>query len=198
MHGLLNRAIEGYLCETFGRLAWESICADAGLGFSRFESLEHYDDAITERLLAAAVARLGRSRAALLEDMGTYLVVNPRLEGLRRLLRFGGATFGDFILSLEDLPYRGRLALPELSLPALICEETGPGRFELTTRWHLPGYSAVFTGILRAMADDYGTLVMIDAEERAAPDGRTEVICVRVLDGEYSRARDFHLSGQPA
>lgn len=198
MHGLLNRAIEGYLCETFGRLAWESICADAGLVFSRFESLDHYDDAITERVLAAAVARLGRSRAALLEDMGTYLVVNPRLEGLRRLLRFGGATFGDFILSLEDLPHRGRLALPELSLPALVCEEVAAGRFELTVSWHAQGFSAVFIGILRAMADDYGTLVMIEAEERAASNERAEVICVHVLDCTHTRARDFRLSGQQA
>ena len=63
--------------------------------------------------------------------MGTYLVSHPARAGIRRLLRFGGSDFRDFLHSLEDLPERGRLALPDLLLPPISVSDQGAGRYAL-------------------------------------------------------------------
>ena len=148
-----------------------------------------YDPAMTGRLVAAAAARLDRDADCLLEDMGCWLVSNP--GGVRRLLRFGGPDFREFLYSLEDLPARARLALPDLELPALRLDLAGEGVFVLRLGPGQPGAAAIALGLLRAMADDYGTLAMIEAGAVAA-DG-SAVVTVRLLEADFAEGRAFAL-----
>ena len=166
MHGLINKAIQSFITDSFGEAVWQRVSAQSGvaqdLGPDGFEAMQQYDDRITDSMLAVAARLLERTRCSLLEDLGTYLVCNPRLASLRRLLRFGGVSFTDFLYSLEDLPGRTRLAVPELALPEIDTEEQGEGRFLLICRACPPGFGHVLMGILRALADDYGALAVID------------------------------------
>jgi len=193
MHGLINRSIQGFLRDTYGAQAWADIAAAAGLGTEGVEALQSYDDALTDAVLAAAAGRIGRSRAALLEDMGTYLIFGQSLGWLRRLLRFGGAEFVDFLHSLDDLPDRARLAVPDLVLPPIEVTEHSANRFTVATRTGWDGYGHVLVGALRAMADDYGALAMLDHDGRR--DG-TETISVELLDQSFAEGRRFRLAAQ--
>lgn len=190
MNGLINRAIQCFLRDGWGGAAWADTARAAGAPVSGFEPLLDYDPGLTGRLLAAAAARLDRDPDCLLEDLGTYLVSHPSRAGVRRLLRFGGPDFREFLLSLEDLPARVRLALPDLVLPSMQVRQEG-------TVWHLrlgpglPGMAAVAIGLLRAMADDYGALVLLGAAAEAE-DGSAEVT-VRLLDEGFAMGRDFVL-----
>ena len=195
MHGLVNRALQCFLRDTFGAESWRDIAADARAPAGGFEPMLRYDDALTARLIAAAAARLDRPRESLLEDLGTYLVSHPNREGLRRLLRFGGVSFVDFLHSLDDLPGRSRLAVPDLDIPALELEEEGEGRFTLTLRSPWPEFAPVMIGVLRAMADDYGALALSDQAE-AGPDGAPR-IAIDVFDSRFASGRRFDLAGAP-
>ena len=95
MHGLINRSIQYFVSDTYGRAAWEDATMMAEIGFDNFEALLPYDDALTMRLLDTISETLDKSRETVLEDLGTYLVSHPHLEALRRLLRFflGGGEF---------------------------------------------------------------------------------------------------------
>lgn len=186
MYGLLNHALEGFLRDTYGVARWRAIAQTAGLAFDRFEPLLPYPADLTDLVVAAASERLGRSSETLLEDMGTWLV-SPRSDGrLRRLLRFGGAHFDDFLHSLEELPDRARLALPDLNLPEIRLEEQGGGMFRLRVRELFAGAHHVLMGLLRAMADDYGALVLIEAGSGG--------IMLQLLDIGHAEARHFDLS----
>lgn len=196
MHGLINRSIQCFLRDTFGAEAWREIAAAAGVPAEGFEPMLRYDDAVTLRLLAAAAARLDLPRESLLEDLGTYLVSHPNREGLRRLLRFGGVSFEDFLHSIDDLPGRGRLAVSDLDLPQLELTDHGGGRYELALRGPHPDFAPVLVGVLRAMADDYGALVVL---EQAAPRGtgpdRAEIVAIDLLDQRFAAGRSFELAG---
>lgn len=193
MHGLINRSIECFLRDTYGPAAWAAVAEGAGLGFAGFEPMLTYDDALTDAVLAAAAVRLGRPREAVLEDLGTYLVSHPNLEALRRLLRFGGVTFIDFLHSLEELEGRGRLAVPDLDLPHLELDDQLPDRYQLICRSRHPGFGHVMVGVLRAMADDYGALVMLD---HTAALGDVEVIAIELLDQCFAEGRRFDLTAR--
>lgn len=187
MHGLVNRSIQSFLRDTYGAARWREIAEAAGADPHGFETMLHYDDALTDALLAAAAARLGKSGDALLEDLGIYLVTHPHSEAPRRLLRFGGVSFVEFLYSLGDLRDRGRLAVPDLDLPQLDLQEHPGGRFSLWCEAAHPGFLAVVFGVLQAMADDYGALVML--ERRRDDDG--ERIFIDLLDRQFTQGRSF-------
>ncbi|MBC7132362.1 MAG: heme NO-binding domain-containing protein [Roseovarius sp.] len=197
MNGLINRALEWFVRDTFGEALWREIVAGLALGEAAFEPLMSCGPEVTDRLLAGVAARIGRAPEDLLEDLGTYLVSQPRTEAVRRLLRFGGVDFIDFLHSLEDLPDRARLALPEFALPdlRLLSEGAGLYRIELGI-FPQAGlrFGPVLVGVLRAMADDYGALVLIGLRRA---DARHEVIEVRLLDAAFSNGRSFELGAGP-
>lgn len=192
MLGFINRAFECFVRDTYGPEIWVQVAQRAGLGFDRFEPMLRYDFALTEAVIAATIQVLRRPRDSILEDVGTYLVSHRNLERLRRLLRFGGVDFVEFLHSLEDMPERGRLALPELELPRLVLVDQGGGVFRLQCQMDIVGVGHIVAGLLRAMADDYGALVLIDFDT-ALPDG-VEVVAIHLLDHKYSSGRSFDLA----
>lgn len=191
MHGLINRGFECFVRDTYGDSVWDGVAQAADLGFARFEAMMHYDDAMTQAILAAASARLAVPVDMLLEDLGTYLVANPTTEAIRRLMRFAGATFEEFLHSIEDLPDRARLAVPDLALPPIDLTEEQPGVFRLTVGPGLPGFATVLAGMLRTMADDYGALAVVEAG--AVADDRATVRVV-LLDRAFAEGRRFDLA----
>lgn len=193
MHGLVNRSIQCFVRDTYGPDIWAVVAREARLGFDSFEAMLTYDPALTETVITAAAHQLDRPRETLLEDLGTYLVSHPNVEALRRLLRFGGVGFVDFLHSLEDLPGRARLAVPDLDLPSLELTDDTVDLFTLHCRSSLAGVGHVMMGLLRAMADDYGALVLLE-HQGSGPDG--EVILIRLLAVGFAEGRRFDLAAQ--
>lgn len=188
MHGLINKSVQTFLRAHYAEGVWQRVAQQIGLGPEGFEAMLHYDDALTEGLLDAAAAELDRSRASLLEDIGAFLAMR---DPARRLLRFGGADYLEFLHSLEELPGRGRLALPDLTLPDLRLRPEGGGRFVLEVSGAMPDWGAVVAGLLRAMADDYGSLAVI---EGLAPLGGVERLQIFLLDTAWTEGRRFALA----
>lgn len=191
MHGLMNRAIECFVRDTYGPRTWAAVARTAGLEDSSFEAMLVYDESITDAVLDAATAELNKPLDAFLEDLGTYLVSHPTTEALRRLLRFGGVTFAEFLNSLDELRGRARLAVSDLDLPELELHEQSSGNYLLSCRYHRPGFGHVLTGILRAIADDYGALVLLEMVEQR---GDTEVLSIAVLETAFAEGRQFQLA----
>lgn len=193
MHGLINRAIERFVRDTYGRDIWVGLTRQLDLDFTEFEAMLTYDDALTLQVTGALAAALQKPHDEILEDIGTYLVSHPNVEALRRLLRFGGVTFTEFLHSLDDLPARARLAVPDLELPQLELQDHAPDHFCLMVRAGRPDglrLGHVMIGLLRALADDYGALVFLDHKGVRA---REEIVEIRLLEPEFAAGRDFRL-----
>jgi len=191
VHGLVNRTIQCFVTDTSGAAAWAAVAGATATGHAEYESLQVYPDEVTEDLLAAADRVLSKPRALLLEDIGTWLVTSPKGVAVRRLLRFCGVDFVEFLHSLDDLPGRVRLAVPDLELPALELREEAPLCFALTVTHGVPGFGHVFFGILQAMADDYGALAVLD---HAEVDRGVEVLTIRLIQTDYAEAKTFVLA----
>ncbi|MEM9578297.1 MAG: heme NO-binding domain-containing protein [Pseudomonadota bacterium] len=195
MHGLINRGIQRFVIDSYGEAKWLAAVKRSGVGVNDFEAMWSYDDAITPRILTAVCEVLDRPADELLEDIGTYLVLHSNVEALRRLLRFGGVTFVEFLHSLEDLPERARLAVAELALPRLELREESAERYSLRCYADLEGWGSLFMGVLRAMADDYGALAFL--EHKGVQDG-AETIEIALLESEFAVGREFELGARTA
>jgi len=190
MHGLIVTSLQRFLTQTYGSARWDEIRAHAGLPEAGFESMLDYPETMFDGTLRAAAEVLGKDQASLLEDMGTFLISASDEHSLRRLLRFSGANFLDFLNALEDLPGRARLAVPSLDVPALELVAQGRQRFHITYLWHRPDGIHVIAGILRAMADDYGALAVTEVGVDALGDACLQV---SLLDRKFAEGRGFEL-----
>ncbi|MGB3243936.1 MAG: heme NO-binding domain-containing protein [Sulfitobacter sp.] len=190
MHGLINRSIQSFVCNSYGIGVWAEVAAQAELDFTEFEAMLMYDDALTTRVLDAAALILHRPRDEVMEDIGAHLVTHPGFEGVRRLLRFGGVDFQDFLHSLDDLPDRARLAVADLHLPKIELRGHAEGQFSLICDGTVAGFGHVMMGILRVMADDYGALALL---EHTGSGSGVETLTITLVAANFAEGRQFEL-----
>ncbi len=77
--------------------------------------------------------------------------------------------------------------------PERVVDEVGPGKFTLTCRDGAFGFGHVMVGVLRALADDYGALAVL--EHAGGPDQKEgAVISIEVHDPAYHTGRRFDLA----
>mgnify|MGYP003133580564 CR=1 FL=1 len=193
MHWLVNRSVERFVRDTYGRETWVEVARLLDPDIGAFDAMQGFDASVTHHLMAVVAKILERPARAIEEDIGTYLVTHPHNAPVRRLLRFGGDSFEDFLHSLEDLPDRAHLALPGLDLPRLEVIACRGSVFTLAVTPTGPDsvcFGSAFMGLLRAMADDYGALVTL---EHKGQDGARELIEVELLAQDHGEARAFAL-----
>ncbi|WP_425102449.1 heme NO-binding domain-containing protein [Tropicibacter sp. S64] len=192
IHGLVLKTFQVFMEDTYGAAAWERVAREAGLEPNELEAMLSYEHTLLRSLVGAAERVLGRPCTQFLEDIGTYLVSHPNREGLRRLLRFGGVDFIEFLHSLDDLPGRARLAVPNLVLPDLELIDEDSNHFVLTVTGNMISFGFVMIGVLRAMADDYGALVLL---EHHGSDCSAQRIEITLVENAFAEGREFDLSG---
>lgn len=196
MHGLINRSIERFVRDTYGRDIWIGMAQRLDLGFTEFEAMLTYEQDLTQQVLDELSRVLAKPLVDILEDIGTYLVSHSNNEALRRLLRFGGATFVEFLHSIDDLPERARLALSDLDLPGMQLREHAGNFYCLTivtTGSGLAQFGYVVVGLLRAMADDYGALVLLEHKGARADE---EIVEIHLLEAAFADGRAFDMGAR--
>ena len=190
---MVNRSIQFFVTLIYGHDAWSEIAMALPSGRADYNALESYPDAETRDLITVAAHCLGKSAEVLLEDLGTWLVTGDE-RPVRRLLRFGGTDFLEFLYSLDDLPGRARLAVNDLALPSMELCEHAPCCFTLTLGTGMDGVGPIALGLLRAMADDYGALALMDL---TGGGGANEVVQIRLVQTDYTQGRAFALTAGP-
>ena len=193
MHGLVNSSIQLFVSHTYGKSLWLEITQRAGMDFTEFEGMLRYKETYTPRILDATSEVLSRPRGEIMEDIGGFLVCHPGFEAVRRLLRFGGEDFVDFLHSLDDLDDRVRLAVSDLNLPKVELRVNADGHFTLLCDATIQGYGYVMMGILRAMADDYGALALL--EHGDGPEG-SETVLITLVENDFAEGRSFELAAR--
>ena len=196
MTGILAPALQSFISDSYGPAVWRSVlAASPGAPLEGFEIMLSYDRVVSDAVLASAADRLDRTQADLLEDLGTYLVANGHTEPIRRLLRFGGADFDGFLDTLGDLPDRARLALPHAILPRLRVEDVGDGEWIIWCAREPAGLVHMLLGAIRAMADDYGALVVAMLAEDEGQDSNRRIDII-VSSQTHAAGRAFDIGAR--
>ena len=192
MLGAVNKAIEEFVITVHGGAVWQEVLRDIGTPGFRFEPMLMYEDEKSYALIRALSKRLSKPQQDILDDIGTYLVTLPNGGALRRLLRFSGGSFDDFLFSRDDLNDRVDLALPDLQLPQIMVVPQTIDRVHVRVSQTWSGFAYVLQGLLRAMADDYGTLVFLDVRRDITDSASIEVI---LIENNFSAGIDFDMVG---
>ena len=192
MHGVVNKALERFTIDTYGFELWKKVVSACPHAVVFYEAMLWCPDQDSYDLLNQLSGFLNKPNADLLEDMGTYLVVHRNQDGFRRLLRFGGADFRDFLFSLSEFNARIDLIMPDLNLPQInvVCGAENQISIRLAPSWSEFTYLCI--GILHAMADDYGALISL----AHIADTGSAVIQITLIDDRFAVAHGFKLAAR--
>ena len=158
MHNLANRGLETFLRSNYGGEAWADIALHAGIKVDEFATWRSSTDIITGTVVVSAAKHLKKPPGELLEDIGEWLT---QQEQIRRLLRFSGSSFEEFVYSLQDISGRINLVVPDLKFSDLHVQEPYPRHFRIMSGRDQRHAMRVLMGALRGMADDFGTLAVV-------------------------------------
>lgn len=171
MYGLVNKAIEGLICNRFGEETWEAIKRRAGIDEEGFVSLDSYPDSMTYALVGAASEVLKTPADALLEVFGEYWVTYTAKEGYGGLLDAAGGDLRTFLVSLNQLHARVRLAAPELRPPSFQCTDITDASLVLHYRSTREGLAPMVFGLIRGLSARFHTHVVVTQQRRRGEDG---------------------------
>lgn len=186
MHTLINRAIEGFLRDIYGEDLWQAVAVSSGADRRGFAAVGARRANVSLAMVDHACRCLDKPRDELLQDLGAWIAGR---ESIRRLLRFSGDSYGSFLDSLHELPGRAHLVVPDLGMPRLVVSDEADGWRRVRLQDAAIEWCPVMAGLMRAMADDYGALSLIETEG--------DVIRVHVSDGAFAQGRAFDLAGPP-
>ncbi|MGV6840405.1 MAG: heme NO-binding domain-containing protein [Planktomarina sp.] len=194
MHALVFKGIRGFFVALHGHTVWAKIMqdnaiSDEDIDLDRLAALD-----LAWAVLKTGADAVGQSLPQTLEAFGLYLTSHPNTYAVRRLMRFSGADFIEFLYALPDLAPRAAMAVPDLALPRIDVADI-PGGVEVAVRDDVPGFEHILAGIIGGMADDYGALIHIEQTICQANPDRPEYSywSVLVIDEFHTSGRSFSL-----
>lgn len=171
MYGLVNKAIEGLICNRFGEETWEAVKRRAGIDEEGFVSLDSYPDNMTYALVGAASEVLGTPADKLLEVFGEHWVTYTAREGYGGLLDAAGGDLRTFLMSLNQLHARVRLVAPELRPPSFQCTDVTDTSLVLHYRSTRDGLAPMVLGLLKGLSARFQTPVEVTHQRRRGEGG---------------------------
>lgn len=161
MYGLINRAVQDVVVAQGGEQSWRAVCEKAGLDTSLFIAFEQYPDAQTYALVGAASEVLGKTPAALMEEIGAYWSKFTVQQGYGHLFEMAGDSFRQVLHELNNIHARLMVTLPNLRPPSFDCVEREDGAIILRYYSERPGLSPLVVGLLRGLAARFGQEVAV-------------------------------------
>jgi hypothetical protein len=162
MYGLVNKAIEDYVCSNFDADTWERIKEKAQVDVDVFVCMEAYPDEVTYSLVGAASELLGTPASEILSSFGEHWVGFTRREGYAELLAATGRTLPEFLSNLDGLHARVGLTYGFANTPLFRVKPTGPGELVLDYVSTRPGLGPMVMGLLQGLGLMFHTSVTVE------------------------------------
>ncbi len=160
MYGLVNKALQDFVCRHHGEETWTRIRQRAGIKTPTFIGMQSYPDEVTYALVGAASAELSQPAGDLLERFGEHWMVFTAVEGYGDLLRCAGTNYIGFLSTLNAMHARLRTVFPALKPPEITVSDATATTCRLQYRSERPGLARFVVGLLKGL----GRLYQVDVD----------------------------------
>ena len=162
MYGIVNKAIESLVVESFGQDKWNAVKETSGVDVDFFISNEPYDDAITYSLAFAISKETGISVGEVLCVFGEYWILKTGKEKYGNLLEAGGNNLKEFLLNLPAFHNRIMLMYPKLTPPEFMVSNVEEKSMYVHYFSKRAGLKEFVRGLLQGLGKLYDTPVQLE------------------------------------
>jgi len=162
MYGIVNKAIESLVIESFGSDKWDKIKDASGVEVDFFISNEPYDDDITYALATAVAKEMNISVGDVLIAFGEYWILKTGKEKYGNLLEAGGNNLKEFLINLPAFHNRIMLMYPKLTPPEFKVSDVEEKSLYVHYFSKRVGLKEFVRGLLLGLGKLYKTEVKLD------------------------------------
>ncbi|MFK8081948.1 MAG: heme NO-binding domain-containing protein [Granulosicoccus sp.] len=170
MYGLVNRAMEDLVKTSFGKHAWQTVTAKAGVENLAINDLQDYEDSLTFDLVMAASEVFMQSPDILLRLFGRHWIMYTGREGWHEFFDMTCADSIGFLKQLDKMHGRLLQTMPNARTPKITLHEVADG-YELDYESHRAGLALFFQGIVEGLVEYYEEAWVIDQIKNREDDG---------------------------
>ncbi len=178
MHGIVNKAMEDMVVHLRGPATWDSVKRLAGVELASFVDSRSYDDAVTDRLVAAAARLFSLEVDEVLEAFGEYWMLYTADRGFDDFLQDAGSDLFEVLRNADAMHVRLENTFPAVVMPRISIECIDAETATLHYRSDRPGLAPMLVGIVKGLGARFGTPVRI--ERLAGVEGSAAVQRFRV------------------
>ena len=117
MYGIVNKAIEDLVKETWGVEKWEAVKDRCNIDIDYFISNEPYPDSVSYNLVGAISNEMNIPAGEVLHSLGEWWVLRTGKEKYGGLMEAGGNSLKEFLVNLPAFHNRVILMYPKLTPP---------------------------------------------------------------------------------
>ncbi len=162
MYGIINKALEELVTETFGEKVWENIKIKSNIDIDYFISNQSYNDQITYDI---AIAISNETKTPLNETLtlfGEWWILKTAKEKYGSLLSFGGKDIKEFLEHLPDFHTRVMLLYPNLTPPEFKIINSKENEITIQYSSTRSGLKDFVTGLFQGISKLYETKTKIE------------------------------------
>jgi len=159
MYGIVNKAIQDLITETFGEDKWEAVKEKSAVDIEFFLSNEPYDDDITYKLAGAASEVLGISVGEVLQAFGEWWILKTGKEKYGGLMEAGGNNLREFLVNLPLFHNRIMLMYPKLTPPEFKVSNLEENAIQVHYFSKREGLQEFVRGLMHGLGKMYGVEV---------------------------------------
>ena len=175
MYGIVNKAIEELVTETFGEDKWERIKAKSGIEIDYFISSEPYDDDITYQLAGTIAEEMKMPLAEVLHAFGEWWILRTGKEKYGYLLESGGDSLREFLINMPLFHNRVMMMYPKLAPPEFQISEIEENSLHLHYLSHRKGLTDFVRGLLNGLGKFFEVPISIEHIETKTSEHTHEI-----------------------
>lgn len=162
MYGIVNRAVQELVVESYGEEKWEIILNKSNVNVDYFISTEPYEDDVTFRLAMAASEEIGISLEDTLMALGEWWILKTASKNYPGLMSSGGENLKDFLLNLPNFHNRVMLMYPKLAPPEFKTSNITSNSIDLHYFSNRQGLQGFVKGLLLGIGKFYNSSIEVD------------------------------------
>ena len=178
MYGIVNKAIQDLVTETFGEDKWEAIKEKSTVDVEFFLSNEPYDDDITYKLVGAAAEVLNISAGEVLQAFGEWWILKTGKEKYGGLMEAGGNNLKEFLVNLPLFHNRIMLMYPKLTPPEFKVSDVEENSIHVHYHSEREGLQEFVRGLMSGLGKMYKVEVGVELLQSRSDGSSHEVFKV--------------------
>ncbi len=161
MYGIINKAIEKHVIETYGVMIWQKVSQTIGIHKKVLFCDNTYHEELCYSIAQTTSLITHQEVSQVIQRFGHYFITKTSREEMGILLMDGGSSFKQLLLNIPKLEQKLALVYPRIHFNKLEISSINSQQYKISYYQDRKEAVSLLTGILNGMASLFSNQIQI-------------------------------------